>query len=139
MCADFQAVPSFFISTDFVWHAKVSCFFLQPGLLNYSHDEGDQVDDGAVDGRDQGDFQSAVDDGDGEIAGSLQVVQQLQDGQNHSQKTEHQGEGPDFLDPAGRFPGGEENGDQKNGEDGHESDASIDKESEHKASGHRFQ
>jgi hypothetical protein len=95
---------------------------LQAGFLDYSQDEGDHIDDHSIKDRDQGYLQAAEENARGyqvEKAGDtfsqsvrnlLKRDEHLTDAYHKRKESKYQCKGPDFLNPTGSFPSGEEKG-----------------------------
>ena len=91
-----------------------------PRLLDDAEDQGDEVDDEAIEGRDEGALDAAGDHAVGYILPvALEEVGHLIGAQDGPEDAHHQGGDADFLDPGRGFPRGEEQGDEKEGNDDH--------------------
>ena len=100
------------------------------GFLDDAEDEGDDVDDEAVDAGDHSHLHSAPDDVAGDIGVLAEDVGRLHEAQKAPQKAESQGDQADFLDPAWGFPGSEEQCDKEKREDAHEAQSSFAEQNE---------
>jgi hypothetical protein len=91
-----------------------------PRLLDHADDQGDEVDDEAVQDRHKTYLDASGEDAVGYFVPiALEEVGHLIVTKECPEDAKDQGAYPDFLDPGGRFPGGEEKTDEKEGDADH--------------------
>ena len=102
---------------------KVSAYFLRqsdPRFPDDADDEGDEVDDEAVDEGNENDLHASPDYIEGKlIRFGLKRPRHLHISHKRPNGAENQGAKTDFLYPGRGFPGSEEKGDEKQGNDDH--------------------
>ena len=113
---------------------KVSAYFPRqsdPWLPDDADDEGDDVYDETVNGRDQADFDSSPDDVRGDVSQFLDGLGGLHEANQGEHESEGEGDQADFLDPGRGFPCREKYGDEEQGNNGHGSVSSRGEELEY--------
>ena len=85
----------------------------------------DEIDDEAVEGADQGDFQAAADDGEADVAEHLDGVKDLIEAAQGPEDGDDQGGDADFPHPLRCFPCSDELADKQKGDCDHAHEASF--------------
>ena len=98
--------------------------------MDDAEDQGDEVDDEAVEDGDQADFDTAGEDVYRYVIIAGYEIRDLKLAQERPEDADHEGGDADFLDPGGGFPGCEEQADEEEGDDGHSERATGDEEGE---------
>ncbi len=101
-----------------------------PGLVDDPEDQGDEVDDEAVEDGNQADFDAAGNDVGCNVIVAGEEVHHLEPAEDGPEDADDEGGDADFLDPGGGFPGREEQRDEKKGDDDHSDRTAGDEEGE---------